>query len=442
MPSWKKVIVSGSDANLNSLSVTTSVTAASLTGSLQTDTIQFTAQVIENAVEGQLGYSFDNGKLTFYTENNTPIELGRSTYIRVRNDEVDTLTKGTIVDFTATSTGQTPRVKRAIATDGVDCSCFVGVVIQDIPTTEFGYIILNGVLDGLDLSTFDNGDQVYLSQTVSGSFTTSIPTPPVKAIRIGAVLNASNSPTQGVLFVRPENRTVIFDLANFKETYNTGSFSGSFVGDGSGLTGISTAEDTFPFTGSAVISGSLEVTGSIFSNIFLNPQTITDDIIIPDGYNGIILGPVDLQGNVTVGSGSNLIVFEDFLTTVKLTEENEFTAVQTFSPSINIVSSSYGYGEVEDVTDEIQTVSSVDAEEYKAAFFDYVISDGTNFRAGTITSVWDYINTLISQTEVSTTDIGDTTNVTLNVILDGNLAKLQAETTGSGWDIQTLVRTL
>ena len=227
---------------------------------------------------------------------------------------------------------------------------------------------------------------------------------------------------------------------DFTSSYTTGSFTGSFIGDGSGLTGI--AEDTFPFTGSAVISGSLEVTGSIFSNIFLNPQTITDDIIIPDGYNGIILGPVDLQGNVTVGSGSNLIVFEDFLTTVKLTEENEFTAVQTFSPSINIVSSSYGYGEVEDVTDEIQTVSSVDAEEYKAAFFDYVISDGTNFRAGTITSVWDYINTLISQTEVSTTDIGDTTNVTLNVILDGNLAKLQAETTGSGWDIQTLVRTL
>jgi len=235
MPNWKKLVVSGSDASLNSLSVTTSVTASSLTGSLQTDIIQFTAQTFVDGVEGQLGYSFDNGKLTFYTENNTPIDIGRSIYARVRNDEATTLTKGTVVDFTTTSTGQTPRVKRAIATSGTDCSCFVGVVIKDIPTTEFGYIILTGVLNGLNLSTFNNGDQLYLSQTVSGSLTTTVPTPPVKAIRLGVVLNAATSPTQGVLFIRPENRTVVFDLADFKETYNTGSFSGSFTGDGSGL---------------------------------------------------------------------------------------------------------------------------------------------------------------------------------------------------------------
>jgi hypothetical protein len=39
----------------------------------------------------------------------------------------------------------------------------------------------------------------------------------------------------------------------------TGSFSGSFMGDGSGLTGV----DAFPFTGSALITGSLTVTGSV-----------------------------------------------------------------------------------------------------------------------------------------------------------------------------------
>ena len=35
MPNWKKVIVSGSNASLNSLSVSTSITATSFTGSLQ-----------------------------------------------------------------------------------------------------------------------------------------------------------------------------------------------------------------------------------------------------------------------------------------------------------------------------------------------------------------------------------------------------------------------
>ena len=40
----------------------------------------------------------------------------------------------------------------------------------------------------------------------------------------------------------------------------TGSFTGSFTGDGSNLTGIET--DPFPYTGSAIISGSLEVIGT------------------------------------------------------------------------------------------------------------------------------------------------------------------------------------
>lgn len=44
----------------------------------------------------------------------------------------------------------------------------------------------------------------------------------------------------------------------------SGSFSGSFQGDGSGLTGITAQPaDPFPYTGSAIISGSLEVIGTL-----------------------------------------------------------------------------------------------------------------------------------------------------------------------------------
>lgn len=50
----------------------------------------------------------------------------------------------------------------------------------------------------------------------------------------------------------------------------TGSFTGSFVGDGSGLTGISGSGGSgFPFTGSAEISGSLNVDGTTTSNYFI-----------------------------------------------------------------------------------------------------------------------------------------------------------------------------
>ena len=49
----------------------------------------------------------------------------------------------------------------------------------------------------------------------------------------------------------------ILNLGNNDAAFS-GSFSGSFQGDGSTLTGVS----AFPFTGDAVISGSLEITGS------------------------------------------------------------------------------------------------------------------------------------------------------------------------------------
>jgi hypothetical protein len=231
-------VVSGNLDISGSIDVTNIIQALILSGSLRTDKISFTEQGTFTGVQGDLGYSFADGKFTFYIENDVPIELGQTLYARVRNNDSVVLTKGTIVDFNDTVTGQTPRVKRAIATSGSDCSCFVGVVLEDIGLNGFGAIMLNGVARGLNLSSFNNGDQIYLSSTSSGSFTTTIPTPPVKAIRIGKILNASASPTQGVLYVRPENRTVYFDLDLFKQTYNTGSFTGSFIGNGSGLTNL------------------------------------------------------------------------------------------------------------------------------------------------------------------------------------------------------------
>ena len=55
-------------------------------------------------------------------------------------------------------------------------------------------------------------------------------------------------------------------------THFSGSFSGSFQGDGSRLTGVG-GGDTFPYTGSAEITGSLGVTGSVsFSHLKLDPS--------------------------------------------------------------------------------------------------------------------------------------------------------------------------
>ena len=64
----------------------------------------------------------------------------------------------------------------------------------------------------------------------------------------------------------------------------SGSFSGSFFGDGSGLTGV--GGDPFPYTGSAIVSGSLQVTGSIYTDSTIySPFTIALNFETPTTYS-------------------------------------------------------------------------------------------------------------------------------------------------------------
>jgi hypothetical protein len=53
---------------------------------------------------------------------------------------------------------------------------------------------------------------------------------------------------------------------NFTSSYNTGSFTGSFIGDGSGLTGINTSKWTSSFDGSISRDSNVSITGSLFLN--------------------------------------------------------------------------------------------------------------------------------------------------------------------------------
>jgi hypothetical protein len=108
----------------------------------------------------------------------------------------------------------------------------------------------------------------------------------------------------------------------FTSSYNSGSFSGSFVGDGSGLTGLPAVSSintgSFAVTGSnifrgnQIISGSVTITGSISqvgvgTNIIItltppaSRTTATQNVIIgPFAGNGITTG----FGNTYIGNGT------------------------------------------------------------------------------------------------------------------------------------------
>ena len=100
--------------------------------------------------------------------------------------------------------------------------------------------------------------------------------------------------------------SLIVSSSNVDFTNSTGvsgSFSGSFTGNGSGLTGI----DPFPFVGDAVITGSLTVSGS-FNTFRVN----TNDIILGEDA-GASINANTTQYNVVIGKESaNTMTLGDF----------------------------------------------------------------------------------------------------------------------------------
>lgn len=109
------------------------------------------------------------------------------------------------------------------------------------------------------------------------------------------------------------------------------------------------------------------------------------------------------------------------------------------SNEININSSVLNTQINSDVDTGTETVAQISTSSFSSAFFDYYVQDGTNYRAGTVSSVWNRSGA-VRYTDVSTTDIGNTSGLTFAVILTNSTASLQATATSNNWNVKTFVR--
>jgi hypothetical protein len=74
---------------------------------------------------------------------------------------------------------------------------------------------------------------------------------------------------------------------------------------------------------------------------------------------------------------------------------------------------------------------------YDGAIFDYVVKNGGNMRAGTITGVWN--GAVANYNETSTVDMGTTSNINFNVTGAGLLT---AVITGGTWQVEVFYRAI
>jgi len=174
MPSWKKVITSGSNAALNSLNVTTAFTASGLN-----------YPTTDNG-EGSFLQTDGSGNLSF--------QYVKTIYENIYNGEATTITKGTPL-YVSGSQGAASIVYRADAGNASKMPV-IYISADNIASGATGRGIALGLITGVNTTGYPPGTEIYVA--VEGGWTSTRPTGSAIVQTLGYVTKEGNG-GQGVV---------------------------------------------------------------------------------------------------------------------------------------------------------------------------------------------------------------------------------------------------
>jgi len=282
--------------------VTVSDTGA-ITGVIQEN---FTPVTAPTYLEGKVFYDTDAKTLAYYNDNNQmTVNIGQESIVRVRNQTGSTIADGTVV-YVNGATGNTPTIAKAIATSFAT-SDIIGVTTTSIANNGFGYVTINGLVNGLDTSAFNEGDAVFLSATTAGTYTVTEPTRPNYSIQVGVILRANSSVGTllvSVQIVSTETQHIIGTLAvdqggTSQTSYTNGQL---LIGNTTGNT--LTKSTLTAGTGVSITNGSGSIT---ITNTLPSLGGTVTSVSGTGTVSGISLsGTVTSSGSLTLGGSLDL----------------------------------------------------------------------------------------------------------------------------------------
>ena len=177
MPNWKKLIVSGSDAELNSLNVTTALTAS---GNIYPTDAGIDRQVLKTDGLGNITFG--------YSEEIVAI---------VKNVSGTTLLKGTPVH--ATASGAMGNVVGIIAASSSLATSMPATFIlnETLADEAEGEALASGFIQGVNTSGFEVGQIVYVGE--NGGYTNVKPTGSNLIQNLGIVTKVNESNGSGYI---------------------------------------------------------------------------------------------------------------------------------------------------------------------------------------------------------------------------------------------------
>ena len=174
------------------------------------DYIQIDTTATEAVGVGKMVWDAAQGTIAFNALADGVVRIGQSILARVTNAESVTIQKGQAV-YLFGAQGNRATVKLAYNTSDATSAKVFGLANQAITANGTGFIMCQGVINGLNLTAFTEGDILYLGST-PGSLTNVKQYAPNHLVYMGVVerANAGN----GQIYVRVQNGYEMDELHN------------------------------------------------------------------------------------------------------------------------------------------------------------------------------------------------------------------------------------
>ena len=408
MPSWKKVIVSGSDANLNSINVATNVVAQSFTGSLfGTASFAVSASQAQNAttasyVLNAISASFSTSA-SFVTASNVFGPFGSNSVISS--------------SFALTA---------SFALNGGG-------------STNTGSLLTTGSVAG-NVLTFTKGDATTFNLTVAtgsgggGGGATVVHTQLTASTTwsFGHNLNTL-TPLLQVYDLNYEqiipNEIASIDAftSEIRFTYSQSGYAVASSGGGLNITGSTPrltqtiAATTWSFAHNL---GTKYPVFEIFNS--------NDDVVIPAGIHSVDTNNAEIYFALP----STGVAIANFSGIDGIFPSSSYAFTASYSDEFHIGQTQTQYATVTSSINGSNIIFTQATGSYSSAFFKYTVASASNARSGEIMSVWN--GSTVTFTDNSTTDIGTTTAVTSSVAISASNAQFTMQTNTAGWKIKSI----